>query len=81
MITEIQRIEIADSINHGLSMLDKKSRYVVVCHIILGFTLDEIAVVFGVGRERIRQIEATALRRLRHPTKLKWFEEALEALA
>jgi len=81
MITEIQRIEIVDSIKHGLSMLDRKSRYVVVCHLILGFTLDEIGTVLGVTGQRVRQIEFKALGKLRHPTKLKWFEEALEALA
>jgi RNA polymerase primary sigma factor len=39
-------------------------------------TLDEIAPVMGVSRERIRQIEAKALRGLRHPrrsTKLRGY--------
>ena len=30
-------------------------------------TLEEVAQVFGVTRERIRQIEAKALKKLRHP--------------
>jgi RNA polymerase sigma factor (sigma-70 family) len=34
-------------------------------------TLDEVAHEFGVGRERIRQIEAQALRKLRHPSRTK----------
>ena len=34
-------------------------------------TLEEIGKVFGVTRERIRQIEAKALRKLRHPSRLK----------
>ena len=32
-------------------------------------TLDEVGKVFGVTRERIRQIEAKALEKLRHPTR------------
>ena len=32
-------------------------------------TLEEVGQIFGVTRERIRQIEEKALRRLRHPTK------------
>ena len=32
-------------------------------------TLEEIGQCFGVTRERIRQIEAKALRKLRHPSR------------
>jgi RNA polymerase primary sigma factor len=32
-------------------------------------TLDEVGKQFNVTRERIRQIEAKALRKLRHPTR------------
>ena len=33
-------------------------------------SLEEIAAHFGVSRERIRQVEWLALRRLRHPKKI-----------
>ena len=39
-------------------------------------TLEEVGKVFGITRERIRQIEAKSLRKLRHPSKkLKDFLE------
>ncbi len=38
-------------------------------------TLEEVGKAFNVTRERIRQIEAKALRRLRHPTRLKRLQQ------
>jgi len=34
------------------------------------FTLEEIAQLMGVTRERVRQIEFRALKKLRHPTRI-----------
>lgn len=41
-------------------------------------TLEQVGKVFGVTRERIRQIEAKALRKLRHPSRSKQLRDFLE---
>jgi RNA polymerase primary sigma factor len=38
-------------------------------------TLEEIGKIMGVTRERVRQIEALALRKLRHPSRIRLLQE------
>jgi len=41
-------------------------------------TLEEVGTIFNVTRERVRQIEAKALRKLRHPTRARKLKSFLE---
>ena len=43
------------------------------------YTLEEVGEKFGLTRERIRQIEGKALRRLRHPKRARQLKEFLDA--
>ena len=42
-------------------------------------TLEEVGKQFNVTRERIRQIEAKALRKLRHPSRSEWVRSFLDS--
>jgi RNA polymerase primary sigma factor len=44
-------------------------------------TLEEVGKQFKVTRERIRQIEAKALRKMRHPTRLRQLQGFLDGEA
>ena len=51
-----------------------------LCFFYIGFfnvTLEEVGKQFKVTRERIRQIEAKALRKLRHPSRAKKLKDFL----
>jgi len=41
------------------------------------YTLEEVGVMFGVTRERVRQIESKALRKLRHPSRVDVLKELI----
>ena len=45
------------------------------------YTLDAVAKKLGVTKERVRQLEAHALRKLRHPKNNKAWREIFETIA
>ena len=52
-----------------LETITNREQKLLWCRLWADYTLDETGMVFGVTRERIRQIEAKALRKLRHPSR------------
>lgn len=43
------------------------------------YTLQEIANILGISRERVRQIEVQAIKKLRHPTFRKKWNEIIDS--
>ncbi len=73
----VEDIQLGESIDHFLSTLKGKEENVLRMRFGLGIqesmTLEEVGARLDVTRERIRQIEAKALKRLKHPTRLDRF--------
>jgi RNA polymerase primary sigma factor len=67
--------DLIEQLNRILSTLSPKEEKVIRMRFGIGekydHTLEEVGQVFEVTRERIRQIEAKALKKLRHPTRSK----------
>ena len=51
----------------AVEKLDDRKKEIVKMHYLEGMTLERIGLRFSVTRERIRQVEAHAIRELRHP--------------
>lgn len=60
-----------NGLNAALSSLSKKEQEVLRMYYEEEKTLKETGEAFGVGRERIRQIVAKGLRKLRHPSRVR----------
>ncbi|MBX9578305.1 MAG: RNA polymerase sigma factor RpoD [Chthoniobacterales bacterium] len=73
---------LKDKIKDVLDSLTERERQVLEQRfgLVDGYsrTLEEVGKQFKVTRERIRQIEAKALRKMRHPTRLRQLEGFLE---
>src|SRR6266571_1460825 len=74
---------LKEKIKDVLETLTERERRVLELRFGLGDgysrTLEEVGRQFQVTRERIRQIEAKALRKMRHPTRIRQLEGFLEA--
>ncbi len=75
---------LKDKMNEVLTTLTDRERKVLIQRFGLldgkPKTLEEVGIEFNVTRERIRQIEAKALRKMRHPTRSKQLKAFLDLL-
>ena len=76
---------LKDKLTDVLTSLTERERKVLELRFGLGDgysrTLEEVGKQFKVTRERIRQIEAKALRKMRHPTRIRQLQGFLESEA
>jgi len=75
---------LKDKIESVLKTLTYREREIIKLRYGLGdgytYTLEEVGRIFKVTRERVRQIEAKAMRKLKHPScsdKLRTYAEAM----
>jgi RNA polymerase primary sigma factor len=72
---------LREQVRNALEFLGDRERQVLEMRFGLkdgkDHTLEEVGKQFGVTRERIRQIEAKALRKLRHPSRSKILRDHL----
>jgi len=75
---------IKSNFNEFLDCLSQRERKVIEMRYGLpdgrSRTLQEIGDIFGVTRERIRQIERKALRKLKHPCRIKYLLGNIEPI-
>lgn len=76
---------LRDKIENLLKTLTFREREIIRLRYGLGdgytYTLEEVGRIFRVTRERVRQIEAKAVRKLQHPVRSKQLEGFLEGIA
>ncbi|HET6516092.1 MAG TPA: sigma-70 family RNA polymerase sigma factor [Thermodesulfovibrionales bacterium] len=73
--SDTERIEISEHIQRVLRTLTAKEEKVIRMRFGIGadrdHTLEEVGRYLSITRERVRQIEAKALRKLKHPSRLR----------
>lgn len=73
--SDAERVEMSEHIQRVLRTLSEKEEKVIRMRFGIGaerdHTLEEVGRYLSITRERVRQIEAKALRKLKHPSRLK----------
>ena len=73
--------DLKKQISRIIASLNNKEQIIIKKRFGIGddpHTLEEVGKEFSVTRERIRQIEVKALRKLRHPSRSKWLRYFME---
>ena len=74
---------LKEQVHSALDVLSEREREVLELRFGLHdgshMTLGELGQRFGITKERVRQLEARALRKLRHPTRNRMLREYLES--
>jgi len=75
---------LKDKIHSVLNTLTYREREIIKLRYGLGdghtYTLEEVGRIFHVTRERVRQIEAKAVRKLQHPVRSRQLEGFIDSL-
>ena len=82
-ISNDNRFCVYDAVDEGLlyellfaiSSLNHREQCVIYYRFFNSYTLEQVGKIFDVSRDRIRQIEAKALRKLRHPSRCKFLKD------
>ncbi len=79
---QTSKVLLREQLEEVLATLNDRERKVLIMRFGLEDgrprTLEEVGKAFGVTRERIRQIEAKAIRKLKHPSRAKKLKDYLE---
>jgi RNA polymerase sigma factor (sigma-70 family) len=79
-LDEVQNEYLQDAVTKVLSLLTEREERVLRLRFGINtkeHTLEEVGVMLNVTRDRIRQIECKALRKLQHPSRVKILKEYL----
>ena len=82
-LTEMHQHSLREILNQALSVLSFREREILRLRFGLAdgytYTLEEVGRIFSVTRERVRQIEAKAVRKLQHPVRSKQLSGFLDS--
>jgi DNA-directed RNA polymerase sigma subunit (sigma70/sigma32) len=73
-VVMVDSSEMSKAVRRVLATLEVREEMVLRIRYFTNYTLEQTGKIFKVSKERIRQIETKALRKLRHPTRNRYFQ-------